>query len=104
MKVRVLKACGIALLGIPLIIFSEYLVFTIALGALSLMATFEFLRAVGLHRRYALTVPALFISALLPELAHSSIVPRENQMNYIVIVALVLFAYLLYLLRLSFLV
>ena len=97
MKTRILTAVGIAAVGIPLLIFSEYIIFSIALGALSLMATFELLRALGVNKKYALSIPALIISAALPLFSHSLFIPTGEHMRYIVILALVLFAYLLYL-------
>ena len=97
MKTRVLTGIGIFLVGVPLIIFSEYIVYSIALGLLSLMATFELLRALSLHKNCILSVPAFLISFALPLFAHSIFVKSTEHINYIAILFLVLFVFLLYL-------
>ncbi len=96
MKTRVLTSLGIAAVGIPLLIFSGYLVYPIALGLLSLIAVWELFRVFGLHKRYEVSVPAYLIAALLPVFAHS-IFTDGNHIAYILAVASVIFAYLLYL-------
>ena len=96
MKTRVLTAVGIAAVGIPLVIFSDSIIFSIALGIFSLMASFELLRALGADKRYAVSLPVYAVSLALPVLSHRSLVGEAEQGGYAVIMALVFFALLLY--------
>ena len=96
MKTRVLTAIGIAAVGIPLLIFSDSIVFSIALGIFSLMASFELLRALGVHKKYAVALPSYAVSLVLPVLSHRTVVGTEAQTGYVVVMALVFFALLLY--------
>ena len=95
MKIRVLTSIGIAIVGIPLLIFSGYIVFPIALSLLALMASFEMLRVVGLHKNYFISIPAYLIALALP--FGSYIAGNERVIKYILLMALVFFAYLIYL-------
>ena len=96
MKIRVFTSLGIAIVGIPILIFSGYLVYPIALGILSAIAVWELLRVFGFHKRYEVSLPAYLIAALLPVFAHD-IFTKGNRIAYILAVASVIFAYLLYL-------
>lgn len=97
MKVRLLTALGIAVFGIPLLIFSEYVIYSIALGLLSGLAAWELLRVLGMHKKYAVSVPSIMLSALMPLFAYDYFIPAQKQTVYILIMALAIFAYLLYL-------
>ena len=65
MKVRLLTALGILVFGLPLLIFSEYIIYPIALGVLSAVATWEVLRVLGLHRKLVVSIPSYILAALL---------------------------------------
>jgi len=97
MKERVITGIGIGIVGIPVIFFSQYIVYPIFLGLLAAIAVWEFLRVFGLHKRYMVSVPAYLIAAAMPIFAHDFFVPSYEQKEYIMIVAAVIFAYLLYL-------
>lgn len=97
MKVRLLTSLGIAVFGLPLLFLSEYIVYPIALGILSLIAVFELLRATSLHKEYFVSVPAYIIAPLLPIFAYSEFTAAEDQKSYILLVALVMFGYLMWL-------
>ncbi len=97
MKTRVLTGLGIAVVGIPLIIFSGYIVYPIFLGLLSAIGVWELLRVFGIHKKFAVSVPAYVIAALLPVFAHSMFVREGEQLNYLALTAGVIFLYLLYL-------
>ncbi len=97
MKVRLLTALGIAIFGIPLLIFSDYIIYTVALGVLSGIAAWEMLRVFGMQKRYAVSVPSILLSALMPLFAFDYFIPAGKQTTYILIMALAVFAYLLYL-------
>ena len=95
MKVRVLTALGIVTVGLPLLIFSQYIVYPIALGMLAAMAVFEVLRVLSVHKIYILSVPAILVSAVMPVLTYDSIFGIDER-SYILLLALVLFAFLFY--------
>ncbi len=97
MKTRVLTALGISIVGIPLIIFSGYIVYPIFLGLLSAIGVWELFRVFGIHKKFAVSVPAYAIAALLPVFAHSMFVKEGSQLNYLALTAGVIFLYLLYL-------
>ena len=97
MKVRLLTSLGIAVLGLPLLIFSEYIVYPIALGLLAAVSSWELLRVFGLHKRVLLCVPTYIFAALLPFFSYGAFFPSEKQSTYLLILALAVFAYLLFL-------
>ena len=96
MKQRVLTSIGIGIVGIPIIVLSKFIVYPIFLGLLSAIAVWELLRVFGLHKRYEVSVPAYVIAALLPTFAHDTFT-KGDEIKYILVVASVIFAYLLYL-------
>ena len=96
MKIRVLTSIGIAIVGIPLLIFSGHIVFPIALSILALIASYEMLRVLSLHKNYFISIPAYLIALALP--MGSYLATNARILKYILLMALVFFAYLLYLL------
>jgi len=101
MKVRLLTALGILVFGLPLLIFSEYIIYPIALGVLSALATWEVLRVLGLHRKLVVSIPSYILAALLPFFSYGLFFGPDTQINYILILALSLFAYMFYLIAVS---
>lgn len=97
MKERVITGIGIGVVGIPIVILSGYIVYPIFLGLMALIGVWELLRVFGLNKNYEIAIPAYLISLLLPVFAHDSITPKEKQSGYLLIVATVMFAFLLYL-------
>ena len=97
MKERVLTGIGIGVVGIPIVILSDYIVYPIFLGLMALIGVWELLRVFGLNKAYEISVPAYLIALALPTLAHGSLTPAGKQMDYLLFVAAVMFAYLLYL-------
>jgi len=97
MKARILTALGFVVFGLPLLIFSEYIIYPIGAGALALLSTWEMLRCIGLHKKYAVSIPAYIISLFLPLFAYKGFFPEGEQGKYIMIMALTVFAYLMYL-------
>lgn len=83
-----------AVVGIPLIIFSEYIMFPIALGLLALIGVFEMFRVLKIEKNYFLSVPAYLFALAGPILAYYF--ATEHTITFIVSVAGVLFAYLIY--------
>ncbi|MBQ7389917.1 MAG: phosphatidate cytidylyltransferase [Clostridia bacterium] len=96
MKQRVLTSIGIGIVGIPVILFSKYIVYPLFLGLLSAIGVWELLRVFGIQKRLEISIPAYLISGLLPVFAHSFFTHGDTK-GYILIVSAVLFAFLLYL-------
>ena len=101
MKVRILTAIGIGVFGIPILVFSDTVVYPIALGMLSLIAVWELLRVFGLHKKYTVSVPSYLIAALLPILSSDLFVGAERHRDHLLFLGLVMFALLLYLAAVS---
>ena len=87
--------------GLPLLIFSNYIVYPIALGILAAIASCELLHAFGLLRKLYLTIPTCIIAFALPFCSNYLFVSREMHSAYFLIVALVVFSYLIYLAAMS---
>lgn len=98
MKQRIITAIILVAIALPIVLLSEYLIYPIALGFCSLMAMFELLRVLGLHKRWAISLPAYVISVTLPVLAHDMFLGEDaiRAKNYILFCVCVIFAYLLY--------
>ncbi len=101
MKVRLLTSLGILVFGLPLLLLSEYIVYPIALGVLSCISAWELLRVFGLHKKYAVSVPAYLISALLPFFSSEVFISAERHNAYMLVMALVLFSFLMWLAAVS---
>ncbi|MBQ2793556.1 MAG: phosphatidate cytidylyltransferase [Clostridia bacterium] len=96
MKVRILTSVGIAVFGLPLLIFSDYAVYPIALGLLCALSAFELLRVIGLKKNLAVAIPTYILTALLPLLSYEPFFGIDGN-TYVLILALAVFFYLLYL-------
>ena len=94
MKTRILTALGMAVVGVPILIFSKYIVFAITVALLSLVAVYEMLRVVGIGKNYFLSVPAYLIALLLP--IASFFFAEKHTFGFLLACVAVLFAYLIY--------
>lgn len=56
---------GVAII-IPLFIFSNTIAFTVAIAFVTVMCLFEMFRCMGIHKKYAITMPAYTLSAVVP--------------------------------------
>lgn len=83
-----------AVVGIPILVFSEYLIFAIALGLLSLIAVFEMFRVIGIEKKYFLSVPAYLIALAFPVLAYYF--AASHTFGFLLLGAAALFVYLIY--------
>ena len=101
MKVRVITAICMLCVLAPVLIFSDYIVFPIALGLLAAMAVFEVLRVVGLHKSYFVSVPCISLALFMPMFTHSSFFGENEQGEYIEVLFLSLVGLLFYLVFLS---
>lgn len=94
MKTRILTGIVMALVGIPILIFSKYIIFPILLSLLALAAVFEMFRAFGFEKNYFLSAPAYLIAVSLP--IFSYYFSSEHTYSFILAAAATLFAYLIY--------
>ena len=94
MKVRILTGLGMAVVGIPILIFSEYLIFPIAIALLAVAALFEMFRAIGIERNYFLSAPAYVLSMALPLLAYYY--AEKYTYGFLLLSVAALFVYMIY--------
>lgn len=93
MKVRILTAIGIAVFGLPILFLSEYLVYPIAIGLLSLIANYEMSGLTGLRKNLAAMIPAYLIAVAMPVVGYF----MADIGRYLIYSAFALFVYLMYL-------
>ena len=97
MKTRVITSVFIVAVMLPLLIFSEYIVYPIALAIFSLFATFEVFRVIGVYKKWAIAVPAYLISFASPLFTHQMFLGTDfKKTDYILIVVALIFVYMLY--------
>ena len=94
MKTRIITAAVMAVVGIPILIFSQYIVFPIALSLLCTIAVLEMLRVLGVHKNYALTAPVYVIALAMPTLAY--FFAEDYTLSFILVTAAALFVYMIY--------
>ena len=97
MKERLITGIGIGIVGIPVLLFSRYIVYPIFLGLLSVIAVWELLRVFGVGKKYAVSIPAYIIAGVFPIFAHDSFISWDKHSDYLLLIAAVMFAYLMYL-------
>ena len=95
MKVRTITSAIILAIAVPILIFSKYLVYPIALALLALGAIFELLRVLGMNKEWIVSIPAYVMALTFPLISYY--ITHDQRMMYLLVVSAVLFAYLLYL-------
>ena len=98
MKTRLITAAGMAVVGIPILIFSNYIVFPITLSLLALFAVFEMFRVIGVEKNYFLSVPAYLFALAFPMLSyfHAKCYNSAYIKEFVLICAAALFVYMIY--------
>ena len=97
MKTRVITAIGILVVAVLLVIAAPYTpLFCIGMSALAVMASFELLRVFGIHKDWHISAPSYIFAAAFPFAAY--FITNENRATFILIMASVLFIFLIYLL------
>ena len=66
MKTRIITAIVAIAIFVPICIFSDYIVFPIAMAILSAVAVNEMARCLGFNKKLVLTIPMYLIAILLP--------------------------------------
>ena len=62
MKVRILSAIVMAIVGVPVLIFADTIIYPIVAGLLSLCSTWEVLRVLGASKKYTIAIPSYIVS------------------------------------------
>ena len=93
MKTRILTALGMAIFGVPLLIFSQYIIYPIAAGILSVFALYEMAGVIGVRKNLALTAPTYVIGLATPILAYFF---SHRVTDFIFVGLLVIMAVMLY--------
>lgn len=98
MKIRTITSALLLAVMVPVLVFSEYIVYPIALGLISLMAVYELLRVIGAHNIWKLSLPAYLMALALPVFAHDIFLKKnpELQRMYMLLAVAVVFGYMLY--------
>ena len=94
MKQRIITSVIIVAVALPILIFSEYMIFQIALGVLSLVAMYEIFGVLSLRQNLALALPAYIIAAIVPICAY--FVNDNWRNNYIMLICAVIFFYMIW--------
>ena len=63
---RIITAIVAIAIFIPICIFSDYIVFPIAISALSVIGVYEFAKCVGQQKKWALVIPMYILAGLIP--------------------------------------
>ena len=101
MKIRTITGAVMTAIFVVPCILSKYIVYPIVIALLAVMAVFEMLRVLGLHKNAAVSLPAYLLAAALPIGAFFSDRLSGGQRDYYLIMALSLVIYLVYLLVLA---
>lgn len=83
-----------ALFGLPLLIFSQYIIYPIAAGVFSVVALFEMAGVIGIRKNFALTVPTYAVALALPIFAYFF---SHDVKDFIFVGLVVIIAVMLYL-------
>ncbi len=99
MKNRLLTSAAIIFFGLLLVIFSEYIVYPVALSVLAAIALFEILRVMGAHKNWELSIPAYALGVAFPTLVY--FVKGDNILYFLLILSACMFIYMLWLMGVS---
>jgi phosphatidate cytidylyltransferase len=92
-KTRIITALFMAVFGIPLLIFSQYVIYPIAAGILAVFAIYEMSGVIGVRKNLALTIPAYIVALLTPIFAYFF---RHRVTDFIFVGLLAIIAVMLY--------
>ena len=95
MKTRILTSIAFAALGLPILIFSQYIIYPIGVAFFALIAMYEMMGVTGFRKRPGVFIPAYLTAAALPFAVY--FLKGERITELAVFVFLLFFAMLLYL-------
>lgn len=87
---RIITAIIALLIFVPVLFFSEYIIFDVTMAVISVMALYELLSCVNMIRKYLVSIPALAVSFTVPLLY------RYFKAEIVVFVMIIFLFYLLY--------
>ncbi len=92
---------GAAIVGILLLLllFSDYIVYSVGLAVLATIAVYEMLRVMGAHKKLGIAIPSLILTPIFPILSFAF--KDENRLQLILILAAAAFCYMLLLMSIS---
>ena len=93
MKTRILTAIVMLAVFVPILWFSETVVYPIAMAILAGIAAFELVRCLGLHRDPVLLVPAIAIPVALTFFAYF----KEDPIGHFSVITIAFFLFAIYL-------
>lgn len=95
MKQRIITSIVIVAVGLPIILFSNLVIYQAALTLLSIVAAYEVLGVFEKRKNLYIAIPAYAIAAAFPLASYW--VKESWQRSYILLMAMVLFGYLVWL-------
>ena len=93
MKQRLITSAVILGVTIPLVLFSHFITYPIVLSILSFIAVYEIMRTLSVQKEYSLAIPAYIFALALP---FATFFVSEHSMEYLLLLAALMFAYLVY--------
>ncbi len=97
MKERIVTGVILALILLPIIGFSEYIIYPILMSLLAATALFEMFRVIGVVKDLYLTVPPYLFGAVLPLLAYFMMQRGQEHFNVLSVLSMCVLLYLFYL-------
>ncbi len=92
---RTLTSAAILTVALAIVIFSEYMIYPVALAILSVLAVYEMLKVMQRQEKLSLAIPSYVIAAVFPILSY--FVTADTGVQFVLILAATIFAYMLYL-------
>lgn len=99
MKNRVLTSVALIILMLLAVVFSGYIVYPLVLAAFAVIAVFEILRVIGVHKKPAISILAYIFAPAMPILAF--FVKGDKVIYFLLMVAATMFVYLMWLMGVS---
>ena len=94
MKIRVLTSIGLAVVGLPILLLSEYLVYPMVLGLLGIIAIYEASAVTGMRKNLAVLIPSYLVVFAMPMVSYFF---RNDQTEYLLICLFILVIFMMYL-------
>ena len=92
---RVLTGVVILTVSLLVVIFSNYLIYPIAIMLLAVIAVNEILGVMKLNKHYLMAFPAYILAAAFPLMSY--FVTKQTNLQFILIIAAAMFVYMMYL-------
>ena len=95
MKIRVLTGAMILAVILPILFFSEYIIYPIALGIFCAAALYEVFGVIGVKKQYSIVIPSYVLAFCLPFLVFFA--PELNRVGYLYFLFGALVIFMMYL-------